>query len=257
MKQVYTQQKETQTPPVRSHVKVWVLCIGFLVWLLAVKATFGQSTSLANSHPSKLLAVAETRSIDVNSPTITDVPADLVVVAGANCRAVVSWVPPKATDDSELVSLAADVAPGTAFPLGTQKITYTAVDKAGNVARASFLVTVEDNTPPAVAVQNATLSLDGNGNATLSLADVRVSSSDNCGILAEVLSRTSFNRSHVGANPVTLTVTDNNGNVTEKTVTVTVQNRMGPAVVTRPVTVQPDTSGLVSLPEVLVGGTRY
>ncbi len=42
MKQVYTQQKENQIPSVRSYVKAWVLLIGLLVWLVAVKETFGQ-----------------------------------------------------------------------------------------------------------------------------------------------------------------------------------------------------------------------
>ncbi len=194
---------------------------------------------------------------DVTRPAISAVPADLVVAAGANCQAVVSWAAPRATDNCEVVSFSSDVAPGTSFGLGTRKVTYTATDKAGNLTKASFLVTVEDNTAPAVEVQHATLVLDGNGNATLALADVRVSSTDNCGILAEVLSRTAFDCSHVGANPVTLTVTDHNGNVTEKTVTVTVQDKTAPTVLTKPVTLQLDANGgaALALADVRVSST--
>jgi hypothetical protein len=61
MKQVYTQQKETQTPSVRAHVKAWVLFIGFLVWLVAVKETFAQS---ANSNANK----ADTRLTELSPP---------------------------------------------------------------------------------------------------------------------------------------------------------------------------------------------
>ncbi len=194
---------------------------------------------------------------DETNPVITDVPADLTVAAGANCQTAVSWAAPKAADNCELVSFTPDVAPGTIFGLGTRKVTYTATDKAGNVSKASFLVTVEDKTAPAVAVKNTTLALDGNGNATLALDSVRVSSTDNCGILAEVLSQTAFDCSHVGTSAVTLTVTDNNGNVTQKTVTVTVQDKIAPNVQTRPATLQLVDNGtaLLSLNHVRVSST--
>jgi hypothetical protein len=194
---------------------------------------------------------------DETNPVISDVPADLTVAAGANCQAAVSWTAPKAADNCELVSFTPDVAPGTIFSLGTRKVTYTATDKAGNASNASFLVTVEDKTAPAVEVKNTILALDGNGNAALALDSVRVSSTDNCGILAEVLSQIAFDCSHVGANAVTLTVTDNNGNVTQKTVTVTVVDKTAPKVQTQPVTLQLLDNGaaLLTLNHVRVSST--
>jgi hypothetical protein len=116
---------------------------------------------------------------------------------------------------------------------------------------------VEDKTAPAVEVKNTILALDGNGNAALALDSVRVSSTDNCGILAEVLSQIAFDCSHVGANAVTLTVTDNNGNVTQKTVTVTVVDKTAPKVQTQPVTLQLLDNGaaLLTLNHVRVSST--
>jgi|GEM_PF-4378648 len=171
---------------------------------------------------------------DVTNPVISNLPADLIVAAGANCQAVVSWIAPTAADNCELASLTADVAPGTTFGLGTRKVTYTATDKAGNVSKASFLVTVEDNTAPAVVVQNATIYLDAEGKATLPLDAVRVSSTDNCGILAEVLSQGHFSCEHVGVNTVTLTVTDVNGNVNTSQASVTVEDKIAPVIAGMP-----------------------
>ncbi len=194
---------------------------------------------------------------DVTHPVISNVPADLTVAAAANCQAVVSWIAPAAADNCELASLTADVAPGTALGLGTRKITYTATDKAGNVSKASFLVTVEDKTAPAVVVKNATIYLDAQGKALLPLDSVRVSSTDNCGILAEVLSQQEFTCFHVGSLPVTLTVTDNNGNVTEKTVTVTVAEKVKPVVNVQAVTLQLDANGQAALTAAQVDNGSY
>jgi len=71
MKQVYTQQKETQTSSVRAHVKAWVLFIGFLVWLVAVKETFGQSANSsankANTRLTELSPLAGACNIQVSA----------------------------------------------------------------------------------------------------------------------------------------------------------------------------------------------
>ncbi|MFV8227237.1 hypothetical protein, partial [Christiangramia aquimixticola] len=63
------------------------------------------------------------------------------------------------------------------------------------------------------------------------VADVlNAASSDACGIASEVLSQTSFDCSDVGTFDITLTVTDNNGNPTQKTISVTVEDTTPPVV---------------------------
>ncbi|HAP64944.1 MAG TPA: HYR domain-containing protein, partial [Cytophagales bacterium] len=63
---------------------------------------------------------------------------------------------------------------------------------------------------------------DGSGNATITATDIDGGSTDNCGIASRTLDLSSFTCAEVGANTVTLTVTDNEGNVDSATATVTV-----------------------------------
>jgi PKD repeat protein len=60
------------------------------------------------------------------------------------------------------------------------------------------------------------------GSATITAATVNNGSNDNCGVQSVSVSKTSFNCSNIGANSVTLTVTDIHGNVGTCTATVTV-----------------------------------
>jgi hypothetical protein len=95
------------------------------------------------------------------------------------------------------------------------------------------VVTVEDHVAPIVLVQNRTIQLNASGAATITAADINNGSTDNCGIASVVLSKTAFDCSNVGANTVTLTVTDIHGNVASQTATVTVQDNIAPTVITQ------------------------
>ncbi|MCI4649687.1 FG-GAP-like repeat-containing protein, partial [Phaeodactylibacter sp.] len=97
--------------------------------------------------------------------------------------------------------------------VGEHTITLTAVDLNGNMNSCTATITVEDNIAPQVQCASTTLQLDGSGQATLSQADLNASSLDFCGIASSVLDQTLFDCTDIGDNTVTLTVTDNNGNV--------------------------------------------
>ena len=77
------------------------------------------------------------------------------------------------------------------------------------------------------------MTLDGNGAATITTADIDNGSSDNCDTDPTLaLDVTSFDCDDLGANTVTLTVTDANGNSSTATATVTVQDTTGPTAFT-------------------------
>jgi hypothetical protein len=61
-----------------------------------------------------------------------------------------------------------------------------------------------------------------NGAATITAADVNNNSTDNCGVAGITVSKTSFSCANIGANTVTLTVTDVHGLVSTCTAVVTV-----------------------------------
>jgi hypothetical protein len=65
-----------------------------------------------------------------------------------------------------------------------------------------------------VAICNdLTVSLDNNGQGSITVQDVDGGSNDACGILSTSIDDSTFNCADVGLNIVTLTVTDVNNNV--------------------------------------------
>ncbi|MCB1098771.1 MAG: HYR domain-containing protein [Verrucomicrobiae bacterium] len=82
--------------------------------------------------------------IDDEKPVITGVPGDIVAVPDpGKSTAIITWEPPSASDNVAVTVLESSHVPGSPFTEGsTITVTYTAVDAAGNVATASFTVTV-------------------------------------------------------------------------------------------------------------------
>ncbi len=187
--------------------------------------------------------------VDVEAPIITGCPASDVIVSSESgqCDAVVTWQPIVPSDNCPGVSLTASHLSGTVFPVGTTVVTYDAVDAVGNTAQCTFNVVVQDNEAPAAICQDLTIQLDASGNASITAADVDNGSNDACGIAALSVSPSSFTCANVGANTVTLTVTDVNGNVSTCTSTVTVEDNVAPNAIAQDITVQLDASGNVSI----------
>ncbi|MEZ0006943.1 hypothetical protein ABH942_002321 [Flavobacterium sp. 28YEA47A] len=164
-----------------------------------------------------------TRTVQVTQPSpIVIVPSQSNVscAGGSNGSATVgvtggaggytfSWAPSGGTG-----------ATATGLAAGTYIITVT--DANACTATHSFTITTAaDTTPPTVITNNITVPLTA-GAATITAAQVNNGSTDNCGIASMSVSPSTFNCSNVGANTVTLTVTDNSGNTATGTATVTI-----------------------------------
>ncbi len=96
--------------------------------------------------------------------------------------------------------------------------------------------------------------LDGNGNATITAADIDGGSTDNCAIASITADPTAFTCANVGPNSVTLTVTDVSNNVSTCTATVTVEDTIAPNAVCQNITVQLDQNGNASITAADVDG---
>lgn len=104
----------------------------------------------------------------------------------------------------------------------TQTGSYTVevIDLFGCSA-VSSAVTVLPQAAPTASAQNITLALDGStGTASITAADIE-NGSLGCGLTYSI-SQTAFDCSHIGANTVTLTVRDDQGQISTATATVTV-----------------------------------
>jgi len=81
--------------------------------------------------------------VDEIAPTISNVPAPIVMQATSAAGAVASYAMPTVSDDAPGATIACSSAAGSMFPVGTTTVTFTATDVAGLASSASFAVTVQ------------------------------------------------------------------------------------------------------------------
>lgn len=106
-------------------------------------------------------------SPDTEDPVISNCPTDITVYrASGASNTIVTWTPPTATDN-RTVTLTSTHNSGAAFVLGETKVTYTAVDGAGNKATCSFNVIVVDE--PSATTSQTNVSCNGDSNGTASV----------------------------------------------------------------------------------------
>ncbi|MBF8964112.1 HYR domain-containing protein [Pontibacter sp. FD36] len=174
---------------------------------------------------------------------------NLVVQLDASGRASITaaQLNDGSSDNCGIETLSLDKSSFSCEDLGENTVTLTVTDKSGNQSTATATVTIEDKVAPVVIVQHITIQLDASGAATITTADINKGSSDNCGIASMTLSKTSFDCSNVGANEVTLTVTDGSGNTATATATVTVEDLSAPIVLVKDITVQLDAAGSATI----------
>ena len=130
---------------------------------------------------------------------------------------------------------------------GANTVTLTVNDVNSNSSTATATVTVLDTISPATVAQDLTVYLDASGAATVAAADLDNGSTDVCGIDTMTVDVASFSCDDLGANTVTLTVTDDSGNSSTATATVTVLDTISPAAVAQDLTVYLDASGAASI----------
>jgi SprB repeat/HYR domain len=167
--------------------------------------------------------------VDASPPTMYACPTGNVTLNASGTGVV----PPPAPsfniqDNCGLASLVYSPSTFTCANVGVNPVVLIATDWVGLVSSCSTTVTVTENTPPAAICQSATLNLGAGGTATLTASSIDGGSTDNCGITTRVVSPSAFNCSQIGVRPVTLTVTDQGGNSSTCSTTVTVVDATPP-----------------------------
>ena len=208
-----------------------------------------------NGNISTCIAVVTV--IDDIDPTIACPASQTADTDPGLCTAVVIFPDAIALDNCTVtVAQTGGLPSGSPFPVGVNTIEYTATDSSGNTAICTFTITVTDNELPVAVCQDITIQLDANGDATITAADIDGGSTDNCGIASIDASQTVFDCSDVGANDITLTVTDVNGNVSTCIAIVTVEDNVDPVAVCVSITVELDINGTVTItPADIDGGS--
>lgn len=168
--------------------------------------------------------------VDTTSPVVTP-PANITIEATGPLTTVNIGMA-TATDLVGVVSLTND-APA-AFPLGTTTITWTARDAAGNIGTAKQLVTVVDTTPPQLkGLANQVPEATSANGATATFSVTATDLVDSAPVIT--CSAASGSMFPLGVTTVNCTATDDSGNSSAGSFTITVQDTT-PPVLTVPAT---------------------
>ncbi|MGB1636044.1 MAG: HYR domain-containing protein, partial [Flavobacteriales bacterium] len=180
-------------------------------------STFALGTTTVTFTAQDAQGLSATRSftvtvVDDEDPSISGMPANITnqsVDAGL-CTAVVTWSAPSASDNCSLSSLSPDIASGSAFPVGTTTVTYTATDAAGNTHEESFTVTVVDDENPVISSTPADItgvSVDA-GQCGAAVSWTPPTATDNCAGVVLTSSHDPGDTFPVGTTVVTYNATD-------------------------------------------------
>jgi hypothetical protein len=202
-----------------------------------------------DGHGNTATCTASVNVVDAMAPTVVCKPftANLSVSGVANI--VTSDVFQSGSDNCGTVNQVS-VAPSSfgCSNIGANTVVLTVNDGHGNTATCSAVVTVVDVTPPTILCQNATISLNAAGEATLTVGQINNNSFDNCGLNALGLSKVTFNCSNIGQNSVTLFGRDFSNNMGQCTATVTVVDPIAPVAKCKNVISDIGASGVVLVP---------
>lgn len=161
---------------------------------------------------------------DTIAPTV--MTQDLIVNLDASGMATISAsdIDDGSFDACGIQSVVVDVDSFDCSDVGMNPVMLTVTDIHGNSSSLSAMVTVEDTIAPTVLCRSITVTLDTlTGTAVITPSQLDSSSVDACGIDSMTLSQDTFTVNDLGANSITLTVTDMNGNSDSCVAVVTIE----------------------------------
>jgi len=171
-------------------------------------------------------------------------PANIVVTAaagqnGANVSFVVATPTDNSGDDVDVVAVPAS---GSFFALGVTTVSITATDPSLNVATASFTVTVNDAEAPVIGNVPANIAAMANlGDSSVAVSWTAPTATDNDGIASFVSNFSPGDQFPIGVTTVTYTATDQAGNQSAASFTVTVTEDETPVIVSLPSDISQET----------------
>lgn len=187
-------------------------------------------------HPTHGMQVECSFTVTVTDPEppVLVCPPDLVVeAASGQCSAEVDYVT-EVSDNCTTVELVCEPEPGTVFSVGVTTVTCTATDASGNVTSCSFTVTVIDTQPPVVIcpADKETTASGCETSATVSIdpptAQDNCDSSPEIGVPVRSDGQPLESPFPLGTTTITWTATDDAGNMTTCTTSVTVHSGVCP-----------------------------
>ncbi len=159
---------------------------------------------------------------DVTKPYAIAKNITIQLNSGGTASITAAQIDNESNDNCGIASMNVSLSSFDCSNIGVNTVILTVTDNQSNSDTATSIVTVQDTTKPNAVAKNVTVQLNSGGIASITAAQVNDGSNDACGIASMSVSPSSFDCSNIGANTVTLTVTDIHGNISTKTATVTV-----------------------------------
>ena len=187
---------------------------------------------------------------DLTAPVVVTQNITVSLDATGNVSIAASQIDNGSSDDKTIsgnLILALDLTSFDCTNVGDNTVTLTVTDESGKSANSNAVVTVIDDILPTVLTQDFTITLDASDQANILTTDIDDGSADNCTFTLS-LDVTTFTKTELGDNTVTLTALDVGGNSASATAIVTVlDNNNPPTAVTQDITVSLDAAGMVSI----------
>lgn len=162
---------------------------------------------------------------DTTPPELT-LPNDITIEATGPDGAVVNFTA-TAFDafDNANVDVTCDHQSGSIFPLGTTTVNCSATDKAGNIAKGSFNVTVQDTTPPTLSnvPSDITVVATSSSGSDVNFATLPTATDLVDGNVEVICTPALNSKFPLGDTTVTVTATDKHNNTATATFKVTVR----------------------------------
>ncbi|MCP4121575.1 MAG: HYR domain-containing protein [Bacteroidetes bacterium] len=157
---------------------------------------------------------------------------DITVDLNASGAAIITGadIDDGSSDACGILSLFANPGNFDCSHVGSNTVALLAFDVNGNSGACVSNVEIEDNVAPNAVCTDITVELDAGGAASITTGDIDGGSSDACGIAGMSVDPSDFTCDSTGANTVTLTVSDVNGNDGTCTATVTVEDNILPTI---------------------------
>lgn len=151
-------------------------------------------------------------------PAIT-CPSDRTLPAGANCTARFNQMATAKSQCAAPVTITSTPRLPATFHIGTHTVVYTAVDAMGQTSMCTTTVTVEDRTPPQITCPR---DISSNCASGATVVEYSTTATDTCDSNSTVTCRPpSGSAFPLGTTTVTCTATDDSGNSSMCSFTVT------------------------------------
>jgi hypothetical protein len=197
------------------------------------KVFFGSGEKIGYPEDKTFIRVYETTTNfipDTQAPVLVlKNPYTLAIPASGTAGLEASSLDNGSTDNKGITEVTLSKSSFTCADLGSNTITYTAKDAAGNTSTATVTILVVDEIKPTLKAKSAfTIKLDAEGKGSLKWEDLDEGSTDNCTIKDKLLSKSAFTCADLGASKITYSVKDASGNTSNAEVTITVVDEIKP-----------------------------